>query len=530
MDYITSGHMIPATRNPIEIAYYIPYHIIDKKKFRVVFDASCNTSSGTSLNDMQLPGPKLQDDLIDILIRFRMNRYAITGDIVKMFRQVKVNESHWDYQRIVWRATPKDPLKDYWLTVVVWGMTSASYNSVRALRQCAMDHMDDYPLAARAVLNDFYVDDFLSGANDFKSLIKLHNEVTEMLNRGGFPMSKWASNHPDFSQEIDLNQEYQIPLDAGVLGMSWTPETDKFRIKVTNDFCIENHNATKRQVVSKVAKIYDPSGLVSPAIIPGRILIQDIWRAKIDWDEIINNELLIRWNDFLKSIIDLHAIEISRWTGYDPDTCHEWHFFSDASEKAYGVAVYLRAIDKNGTISCHLITSKSRVTPVKTLSIPRLELSAAKLAAALANHFRETPNLDMETCHFWTDSTIVLHWIAKDTGGLKPFVANRIAAIQRFTNKEQWHHVASECNPADLLSRGLTVNQLKTSDLWWHGPKWLQQQLILPTKRKETMTLNSAQLDIDEAESKGVKSQTRFTKIKPSIGIQHPDVTVYIAP
>lgn len=165
-DYFSSGHIVVAPlapKNPSE-SYYIPYHIILKKNFRVVWDASCSTSTGISFNDIQLPGEKLQADLGEILLRFRLLRYAITGDIVKMFRQINVARSQHNFQRLLWRPSVDQPASEYCLTTVTWGMTSAGFNAVRALRQCAIDNGDRYPVAAKATLNDFYIDDLLSGA------------------------------------------------------------------------------------------------------------------------------------------------------------------------------------------------------------------------------------------------------------------------------------------------------------------------------------------------------------------------------
>lgn len=186
MDYLRTGHMVRVTSPPHSIAesYYIPYHIINKKKLRVVFDASCATSIGVSFNDTQLPGEKLQCDLGEIILRFRLHRFAITADIIKMFRQIAIDKSQWDYQRILWRPSVDQSVAEYWLTTVTWGMTSAGYNAVRALRQCALDEAKRYPVASVATLNDFYIDDFLSGGNDYQSLAVLHHQMIQLLRSG----------------------------------------------------------------------------------------------------------------------------------------------------------------------------------------------------------------------------------------------------------------------------------------------------------------------------------------------------------
>lgn len=203
MDYLDSGHMIPAPPpSDNNEVYYIPYHAIIKKKFRIVFDASCTTSTGVSLNDHQLIGPKMQDDLCKILLRFRLNRYAVSADIVKMFRQVQINKRHWDYQRILWRPSIDQPIQEFFITVVVWGMASATFNAVRALRQCALDGKSEYPVASRAALEDFYVDDFLSGTDDKTTLTTLYEQMNQMLQSGGFHLSKWCTNNKELATLI----------------------------------------------------------------------------------------------------------------------------------------------------------------------------------------------------------------------------------------------------------------------------------------------------------------------------------------
>lgn len=171
-DYLATGHMLPAPPSPPNCsdAYYIPYHGIFKKKPRIVFDASCATTTGVSLNDRQLNGLKLQDDLCTTLLRFRLHRYGVSADIVKMFRQVQIDKAHWNFQRILWRESSDKPVQEFYITVVVWGMASATFNAVRALRQCAIDEKSRFPIASRAALEDFYVDEFLSVTDDTANL------------------------------------------------------------------------------------------------------------------------------------------------------------------------------------------------------------------------------------------------------------------------------------------------------------------------------------------------------------------------
>ncbi|GFW25846.1 integrase catalytic domain-containing protein [Trichonephila clavipes] len=152
----------------------------------------------------------------------------------------------------------------------------------------------------------------------------------------------------------------------------------------------------------------------------------------------------------------------------------ELHAFSDASEKAYGSSIYLKSISALGEVKVCLVTSKSRVSPLKQISIPRLELCGAVLAAKLMKKVKEALNLQITAVHFWSDSTIVISWIHRESREWKTFVANRVSKIHQLSSRDQWHHIASEQNPADVLSRGLLPEELRDDSLWWHGPELLQ--------------------------------------------------------
>lgn len=155
-EYEQLGHMRRVTRapEPGSMVYYVPHHCVTTK-FRVVFDASCKTTTGVSFNDIQLVGEKLQYDLADTFVRFRRHKVAIAADIKKMFRQVCVDPKQWDCQRIFWREDPDEPLQEFWLTVVTYGMSASLHGSIRAMNQCAKDHAIEWPQASEVVQNDF---------------------------------------------------------------------------------------------------------------------------------------------------------------------------------------------------------------------------------------------------------------------------------------------------------------------------------------------------------------------------------------
>lgn len=227
-------------------------------------------------NDLQLPGYKMQDDLCELFMRFRMKRFELSADIAQMYRQVKVHEADRQYQRIIWRDSPDMPLSEWAITIVSWGTTSAQFNAIRALRQCAKDEQHQFPIGADIALNDFYCDDLLTGADDSNELKERHRQIIHLLATAGFQLAKWVTNDPLLAKALNPEAmgEIQLPAETGVLGMTWQPTTDELRIKVLKSVDDRGSRPTKRAVISRIAQIYDPSGIIAPIIVVGKILFR----------------------------------------------------------------------------------------------------------------------------------------------------------------------------------------------------------------------------------------------------------------
>lgn len=198
----------------------------------------------------------------------------MTADIKQMFRQVRISPLEWNFQRIFWREEPTLPLREYIITVVSWGMVSAGFNTVRALRQCAIDGGSQYAVGAEIAFYDFYFDDMLSGAHSEEELLKAKAEVTNLLAGAGFELAKWATNSNMLAKTINQT-DLDVPLECGLLGMTWNTKRDCLRLK-TDAICQLSSVLTKRTVISAIAKVYDPSGIVLPVIVTGKILQKNI--------------------------------------------------------------------------------------------------------------------------------------------------------------------------------------------------------------------------------------------------------------
>lgn len=299
-EYIASGHMEKCTNKVNdEKGFYLPHHAVFKEstttQLRVVYDASRKTSTGISLNDTLIIGPRLQDELFNIIIRFRTHRIAFSADIAKMYRQIWIDEKDMDYQRILWRENENEPIQEYRLKTVTFGVSSAPYLAVKTLIQHAQNESKNHLEASKIIQRDFYMDDLISGCDSEDTAIKLQSEIVEVLQRGGFPLRKWTSNSVKLLQHIPehLRESAPIKMDADestkTLGLLWYHISDQFGFKI--DLPESSTKITKRTILSEISKLYDPLGLLAPVIINAKILIQKLWLQALEWDEIVPTEI-----------------------------------------------------------------------------------------------------------------------------------------------------------------------------------------------------------------------------------------------
>lgn len=498
-EYLELGHMREIIENSStsHINYYLPHHAIVKKdhlttKIRVVFDASAKTDTGISYNDIQLVGPTIQDDIYSLLLRFRKYRIALTADIEKMYRQVKLNPNQHQLQRILWRNMDNEPLKCYELNTVTFGMASAPFLPIRCLKQVALDNQTIYPTACESILNDFYVDDLLTGANNITDAISLKTSIELVLNSVGFKLRKWQSNEKavlnDDVNNSDLIQFYNNNDINKTLGVTWDARRDTFQYTVKT--IRTPHSLTKRAILSTIAQIYDPLGILSPIIITAKIIMQELWLCKLSWDESLPDDILQKFINYSNNLAKLNTITIPRFMLIDNHIHIELHGFCDSSEKAYGSCIYIKSTDAMGNCIVNLVSSKSKVAPIKNVTLPRLELCAAVTLAKLVAKTVTALKLNINKTYLWSDSTITLNWLKSSPLKWKTFVANRVTEIQNLTTPNDWYHVKSLENPADLISRGTTAENLLNSCLWWHGPEWLTKTQVYPINSDQNIKIN----------------------------------------
>ena len=492
--YMDLGHaeLIPSAELHQDTVYYLPMHSVTKQsststKLRVVFDGSAATTSGVSLNQSLMIGPTLHPTLGAILIKFRSYPIAITADISKMYREVSLSTADKDLHRFLWRPTPQDSIQDYRMTRVTFGVSASPYLAVRTLQQAATDHGEGYPGASRHILESFYVDDLLAGADTPEDAITLYQDLRAILAKAGFNLCKWRSSSnyvlssipPSLQETLPVKEmtESHSPSHPKALGLEWDSRLDLMAPAIQPP---KHYNTTKRGVVSDVSKTFDILGWISPAVLVMKLLYQQLWQLKTGWDEQIPSDLIDQHSLWRQQLPVLSSKQLPRcyFRTDAPTLTKQLHGFADASLKVYGAVIYMRSTYSDHPPMLSLIISKTRVAKLKPSTVPRQELCAAVLLTELLTEVKGILQIPEDDIYCWSDSSIVLSWLDGHPRDYKVFVTNRIHSILQATSPQTWRHVPTAENPADCASRGMMPEELLAYKLWWEGPEWLHQEPI----------------------------------------------------
>ena len=364
----------------------------------------------------------------------------------------------------------------------VFGGTSSPSCSNYALKRTAVDGETKFGKeAAETLQNNFYVDDLLKSVDDEDKAIKLIKEVKAMCASGGFRLTKFLCNSKKVLQSIpeddrragvkDKDLVGKLPSE-NTLGVHWNTETDTFEFRIN----LKQKPLTRRGTLSLLSSVYDPLGFAAPFFIPGKLLIQQLCKGNLGWDEAIPENMQIQWGKWEKKLQLLDQISLDRCfkpINFGTVVESTLHHFSDASEYGYGQVSYLRLVDNTGRIHCSLVIGKARVAPLKCMTMPRMELVAATLSVKISVLLKKELQIPIKKEMFWTDSEVVLAYIRNEAKRFKIFVANRIELIKEHSDECQWFYVSSKQNPADHASRGIDIcNQNKVQE-WLLGPKFL---------------------------------------------------------
>ena len=504
--------------------FYIPHKSVIRKsaettKMRIVYDASARaTPDAPSLNDCLYPGPALQNILWDVLIQQRAYPVVLAGDIRKAFLQIRIHEIERDALRFHWQADLNSDVQTYRFTRVLFGLAPSPF-LLGGVLECHLDTWaEKYPEEAERLRRSFYVDDLLTGGQDVKQAQTRKKLAQEIMSDATFELHKWHSNYPqlegnpqptqgeDSSQpetsEDQSNAKQQLlnkPSETKLLGVKWNKSEDTISVQ----FPSESSAPTKREILSKLAKVYDPLGLASPTTLQGKQIYREACDYKVSWDATIPENLRTRWQKKEQSVPAEVTTRRALALYQQPVNSVELHVFGDASTHGVGAVVYSVVRQEDG-ITQTLVTAKSRLAK-KELSVPRLELVSAHMATNLVANVRNAlRDLPEPTVYGWLDSTVALHWIVGN-GQYRQFVANRVQKIRQHS-QIQWRHVPTTDNPADLASRG---GQVANAELWWNGPTWLRDPEMWP-ENPVTMKTQAS-----EEEAKVIREVLSLANEKP---------------
>ena len=303
-----------------------------------------------------------------------------------MFLQIKmIQTSRSEHSQILWRELQIDRTPDvYCMTRVTFGDASSPFLSMATVQKHAEDHKIDYPTAVKEVKENMYVDDVLSGSPNDDSALQLKDELCSLLSKGIFQLTKWASKSQTVMEATPLQERAPtlVPTtDPENMSDSTSWNTQDHVLTFTNgpNILSEEDPETKRSLISLYSRVFDPMGLLIPFLMISKFLLQELWARGLDWDESLHSDITDAWETWKHGLPDITLIKVPRWLlqGLGSVDKVELHGFGDASQKAYGSAVYLCAESQDGSRVSNLVIAKTWVAPAKRVTLPRLELLAA---------------------------------------------------------------------------------------------------------------------------------------------------------
>jgi transposase InsO family protein len=507
---LQSGYVRPVTDEELRATascnqWYLPHHPVLNPNKPDKVRRVCNAASkfrGTSLNDALLTGPDLLNNLVGILMRFRTAPFAVSADIEAMFLQVEVTEGDQCALRFLWREDPSQDICVLQYTRRIFSAKPSPTCANYAVQQTARDFCIEGSEVTKAIFKNFYMDDFLKCVDNSSDAVKLCIDVINLLKKGGFNLTKFASNSKEVLNQLSKNgtvvtsSGLEKDTSLHVLGIKWSTDTDTLVVSRGTTKTPSN-TPTQREVLSCVSAVFDPLGLVAPFTVRARLLLKRIWQTQgQSWDEPIDSESQAWFKQWIEDLHTVHKFTIPRQYFENKVNEQQLHVFADASLEAMCAVVYLRGTHENET-QVSFVVGKARVSPFRSQTIPKLELQAAVIACRL--HMLVSDELDFNKMStvFWSDSTTVLQWIKGSHKKQPVFVANRVAEILEHSSVDQWKHVPGEQNPADCGTRGMAPSDLKSS-IWLNGPAflkepeslWPEQKLEMLDQQVEASTTN----------------------------------------
>lgn len=497
-DYVAKGYARKLTQKELEYdgpVWYLPlFGVIHPKKptkVRMVFDAAAKVKN-VSLNSALLQGPDLYTSLIDILRRFRERLFTGGGDIAEMFHQVNIIDEDRHFQRFLFRDNKTKEPEVYRMEVMTFGATCSPSSAQFIKNKNASEFIGTHPRAVNAIIDSHYVDDLMECEHTEKEMIQLLEDVKMIHAEGGFNIRNFISNSENVlkalgenaSKEVkDITLKSELKVER-VLGMWYNTKTDMFTFSlkytlIDKEIFNGSKLPTKREILRTLMSIFDPLGLLSNFLIHLKILLQEVWRTQMDWDERLSSkDLAERWKRWLAILPEVENVKVPRLYSpkMSPNTPKsiQMHVFVDASEDAFTALVYFRIEDDDG-VDVAFVGSKARVAPLKYLSIPRKELQGCVLGTRLSTSIRDAQRFKIDRRTIWTDSATVISWLNSDHRKYSQFVGHRVGEILENSDVHEWRWIPTKENVADEATKWTKAPNFDSSNRWFRGPEFLRQ-------------------------------------------------------
>ncbi|XP_061709729.1 uncharacterized protein LOC133519692 [Cydia pomonella] len=469
---------------------YLPHHIVKQstKRGRIVYDGSARLKDQQSLNECLYKGPCMLQDLTSLLLNFRIHKIGIIADVEKAFLQIGLQEEDREVTRFLWLKDINKPLSDENILHlrfcrVPFGIISSPFLLTATIRY-HISQKDSMLL--KKVANKCYVDNLVTGTDTLEEAVQLYDESKKAFEELSMNLRDWTSNDKAFSRKVPQKYRAKESDKIKVLGLLWNKEQDVLTLNINKEVFTDRSTdkVTKREVLSILASLYDPCGIVSPLLMPIKLFLQELWRKDYKWDSPVSQELLLKWKKIEKNLSDIKEVEVPRYVeaNVNKGSENELHCFADAAKDSYAAVVYLRSSD-GSNIKTSFLLSKNRVAPLdkkmkdgkkteRKMTIPQLELLGCVIGNRLLTYIKETIELPITRQYLWTDSLVVLNWIHSNKL-LPPFIANRTEEIKRNVGLETYY-VNTKENPADIATRPELWIQKKS--VWLEGPAFLSKE------------------------------------------------------
>ena len=470
-------------KSPGRVQWRLPGHLVHQNhKWRFCHDGRAS-ADGVCLNEELIGVLNLLTPILDPVMHLRKWKHALTTDIEAFFHNILVDERDKDAFLFYWYEdeTMRKRILLRFLAHIFGATCSPTITSyILRLHAERIKHAFG-PEVYEVIRQYFYVDDGTAGAQTTPAVQKLKVDLEEAMRQGGFRLAKWKSNSPEILGLPAIDEENRF---TKVLGVGWDLKEDRLYVPVDEDFG-KKEARTPRDIVTLTAKIFDPLGIVAPAILPGRRWTQLCMKGDWGWDKFFEEKIRRGFNAWAGSIRELSKFSIPRW--WDDDTTIgkevQLHCFSDAAQIGFGSVCYRRVLsDEPGAEPrVDFVLGKSHVVPLDSSKTahhcltPRLELVAAVKSTQLQTAIVNAVKSPFARVFFWTDSEIVIKQIHNSKVKYGPFHRNRLSKIHSVSTPDMWRHVEGKLNPADICSRGIKVSDHDDWELYLKGPPFLKR-------------------------------------------------------